>query len=92
MARYFSNSAAILWQLRHLCRLLQRFNDFRVGLVTLGNVGVDVVEGVDRVLREPSAGFVSVQRRAAVGVSVEVDVGALDLWTILIIVFSSPPA
>ena len=47
--------------------------------MTLGNVGVDVVEGVDRVLREPSAGFVSVQRRAAVGVSVEVDVGALDL-------------
>ena len=56
--------------------------------MTLGNVGVDVVEGVDRVLREPSAGFVSVQRRAAVGVSVEVDVGTLHLWRIRT-VFSS---
>ena len=60
--------------------------------MTLGNVGVDVVEGVDRVLREPSAGFVSVQRRAAVGVSVEVDVGALHLLRSFYIgFFSSRP-
>lgn len=77
---YFSDRRAVFHRLVGVLnrrRLLQRLVvvDARVVIVDI----VGVIEGVDGVLGVTSARLVSVQRRAAVRVGVEVNVGALDL-------------